>query len=1352
MEYWLWGYGQATERTCKSPSFEGDMRIKVYVILLTLALILLPVGIVRAEQRMALVIGNNEYYHATHLATAVADATDVGATLRDLGYTVDVQINLDRRAMNKAVDAFVSTLSKDTTAVFFYAGHGVEVRNANYLLPVDIKAETENDIAHDGLDLGRILSRIAETNTRFNLAIIDACRDNPFFNPAASSTRSLGGTRGLAVTNSAAGFMVVYSAGARQAAIDRLGAHDTDRNGLFTRELLPLMRRPGLTIHDIIQKTRTSVISKAQSVGRVQTPAVYDETQGGTFYFIEPKEASIDPKQITQKPVSDSDPDPLQAFVMATAIPDPAQRRQALERFLARYPDSAFAATVRQLIQAATEVQNHPPLVPESSPLVVAVDGGAAPLNAAAPADPDGDGLVIRITALPRGGSVRTGGGRQRITGEQITIEELASATFQPSGIHTGAAGAFSYEVKDGRGGQASGSVAVTILPPNRPPFVAAGRSVEVIAGAPPLSLDIRAPTDPDGDLMTIRVMEVPTQGLLAIAGTTTPLKSGDVLQPAQLSGVAYAPDGGASGPAGAFAYEVVDARGGRSIASYPVMVQAPNRPPVVVAAPPFQAPGNAGPMPLAIPQPADPDNDPVKVRITQIPLGGVVISGGKPVEIGDTLTPEQIAAAQFDPDGGFVGQAGSLVFEVTDARGGAATGTVAVTITVPNRAPIVANARTLDVIAGQEPTSLAITVPLDPDGDTLAIRVLQVPANGLVSVQGQAIRAGDHLTVPQLLATTFAVAEGFSGQAGRFEFEVADGRGGKTGSSIAFKVTQPNRPPVVAPERTVEAVAGAPSVPLNIAAPTDPDNDRLSLRVTEVPHVGAMRSGATLLKAGSTVTPEQIQAVTYAPENDFTGQAGRFAYEVSDNRGGSTTGGILLRVLPPPNRPPVLAAEQQFHVFAGVGPMPLAITSPTDPDGDILQARIEALPDNGAILVEGRSLDVGTIIAASPLPSLSFAPGRTPTPAAPLDNEPVALLKLTIDDGHGGTAPSLVKVFSRYHPCDQLASAPDNPESIAPGVPFKNIKSKEAIDACLKAEQDFSHVVRFQFQLARAYHKDGHSENTLKWYEVAARAGDAAAQLNLATLYYHGLGGSRDTEAAVRWFNAAAQQELPSAMNALGQMQYAGDGVPQNYDAAVNMFHRAADKGLGAAHHNLGICYYRGHGVNQDYAKALQHFREAEKQGHALASNNIGMMYYFGQGVSTNHVEAARYFRLAAERGYSMAQITIGKMYYNGEGVEKDMAKSIQWLVAASTSSDTKVSGDAKQTLSSLPRQALIIAAQAFLSDLGYNPGSKNGDMVKATRLSITNFEKSQKLVQSGDVSIALIEAMLQQKQSTKK
>jgi hypothetical protein len=236
-----------------------------------------------AERRIALVIGNNDYRYVTGLNNAVADARAMKRELEERGFQVVYRENAARRVMNDAIEEFLGKLSTDAIGMVYFSGHGVQINSANFLIPTDLQAEKESDVAYDGIELGKLLDRMAQVQPRFSLVVIDACRDNPF----RGSGKSIGSSKGLAPPiSNAEGVMVVYAAGANQQALDRLSARDTDPNGLFTREFIKALRKPGLNVQDMISEVKLAVIQQAKSVGHVQTPAIYDQSVG-TFVFSE---------------------------------------------------------------------------------------------------------------------------------------------------------------------------------------------------------------------------------------------------------------------------------------------------------------------------------------------------------------------------------------------------------------------------------------------------------------------------------------------------------------------------------------------------------------------------------------------------------------------------------------------------------------------------------------------------------------------------------------------------------------------------------------------------------------------------------------------------------------------------------------------------------------------------------------------------------------------------------------------------------------------------------------------------------------------------------------------------------
>lgn len=234
---------------------------------------------VMSAPRKALVIGNDSYQHVSKLINAKQDASAIAKNLKQLGYTVSLHVDLNEKGFKQALRDFRGALDGGDEVLFYFAGHGVQLGSSNYLLPIDTKGDNEEQVKDEAVELQRVLDDLKARNSKFALAIIDACRDNPF----KQSGRAIGG-RGLAPTTAATGQMIMFSAGAGQQALDKLGSTDKDKNGLFTRVLLKEMTKPGIPVDRVLRNVRNEVVRLSKSIGHEQTPALYDQAVGD-FYF-----------------------------------------------------------------------------------------------------------------------------------------------------------------------------------------------------------------------------------------------------------------------------------------------------------------------------------------------------------------------------------------------------------------------------------------------------------------------------------------------------------------------------------------------------------------------------------------------------------------------------------------------------------------------------------------------------------------------------------------------------------------------------------------------------------------------------------------------------------------------------------------------------------------------------------------------------------------------------------------------------------------------------------------------------------------------------------------------------------
>jgi hypothetical protein len=231
------------------------------------------------QNKKALIIGNDTYKSIGKLFNAREDAKAMASNLAYYGYQVTLKLDLSEKEMKAALRAFSGQVQGGDEVMFFFSGHGVQLGSTNYLLPVDIAGESEAQIRDESIQLQRILDDMSDRKAKFTLAMVDACRDNPF----KSNGRAIGG-RGLAPTTAATGQMIIFSAGSGQQALDRLSDSDQNKNGLFTRVLIQEMQLPGLSIDRVVKNVRNKVAELAKSVGHDQVPAIYDQVLGD-FYF-----------------------------------------------------------------------------------------------------------------------------------------------------------------------------------------------------------------------------------------------------------------------------------------------------------------------------------------------------------------------------------------------------------------------------------------------------------------------------------------------------------------------------------------------------------------------------------------------------------------------------------------------------------------------------------------------------------------------------------------------------------------------------------------------------------------------------------------------------------------------------------------------------------------------------------------------------------------------------------------------------------------------------------------------------------------------------------------------------------
>ena len=248
------------------------MYLKVAVAILSLAMTAWPAA---AEKRVALVVGNSNYRALGTLANPSNDAKLLASTLRSVGFTLvgeAAQLDLDKRGLERVVEDFGGELSVGDVAVFFYAGHGVQVQGNNYLVPVDASLADGADVAVQLFDINLVLREMKRVGTRLNILILDACRNNPFGGVGMRPVSS-----GLAEMRAPEGTLISFSTQPGNVALD-----GDDGDSPFSKALAVSMRQRGLDLFETFNDVGKTVVRETK--GR-QQPWISVSPISGTFYF-----------------------------------------------------------------------------------------------------------------------------------------------------------------------------------------------------------------------------------------------------------------------------------------------------------------------------------------------------------------------------------------------------------------------------------------------------------------------------------------------------------------------------------------------------------------------------------------------------------------------------------------------------------------------------------------------------------------------------------------------------------------------------------------------------------------------------------------------------------------------------------------------------------------------------------------------------------------------------------------------------------------------------------------------------------------------------------------------------------
>lgn len=446
---------------------------------------------VAGNTKVALVIGNSRY-KTQPLANPGNDARAIAAKLKGLGFDVILRENLGAMQIGGALREFRTKLKAGSVGLFFYAGHGLQVKGVNYLPAVDAEIASEEDVPRASLNVNEVLGLMDEAKTRLNLVFLDACRDNPY----ARRFRSSAG--GLAKLEAPSGTLISFATRPGSVASDA----GSGNNGLYTEHLLAAMNQPGLAIEQVLKRVVSGV---KRASGGAQEPWMEGSIEG-EFYFHGSQAGAGGTQVATIQPA------PMPAVRLQSAdeieqelwngIKDSRDSRD-FDGYLSSYPNGRFVALARQKQRS---------LIPASTPATAAT---AAPALAprptmppqAAPASAGLHDIQVKAPDIAENGAV-------------VPVEIAFNPPLQPGeGAELRVNGALASALVVHEGGVSAWSLRL-VLPASGTVQVQAGGStaekfVKVSVGGSPDSLASRPLFNPAPGLYKLRTTSGDVKALL---------------------------------------------------------------------------------------------------------------------------------------------------------------------------------------------------------------------------------------------------------------------------------------------------------------------------------------------------------------------------------------------------------------------------------------------------------------------------------------------------------------------------------------------------------------------------------------------------------------------------------------------------------------------------------------------------------------------------------------------------------------------------------------------------------------------------------------------------------------------
>lgn len=285
-----------------------------------------------AESRHALVIGNNAYLHARPLDNPANDAKAIADSLGEVGFEVTLRTDTDLKAMKGAVREFIQKLPEGSVALVFYAGHGVQVKGQNYLIPVDAAMAEEYEVPDETLSMDTLMRGLEQAGTALNILILDCCRDDPY-SRSWRGTRSAAGTGGLNMpSDMPQGMFIAFSTSPGRTAEDGDGA-----NSPYSAALAKEILAPGMDFEKVFKNVGAQV---AKATGGLQEPWVNTKFYGNFVFNTGPETPGSNPVPMASNTPTSNVPAPVPGPPPAPAPTSPGTMT----------PDRSNAAPVEVIV------------------------------------------------------------------------------------------------------------------------------------------------------------------------------------------------------------------------------------------------------------------------------------------------------------------------------------------------------------------------------------------------------------------------------------------------------------------------------------------------------------------------------------------------------------------------------------------------------------------------------------------------------------------------------------------------------------------------------------------------------------------------------------------------------------------------------------------------------------------------------------------------------------------------------------------------------------------------------------------------------------------------------------------